>query len=87
MFATPFYLGLIDEVCKTRGLDPTTAVVRVGMDGGQGSFKVVMNIYDPADNEHGKHGDKYKNTGKFIIYLCVGMKFKVTACLGQWIIF
>ena len=53
MFATHIYLGLIDEVCKTRGLDPTKAVVRVGMDGGQGSFKVVVNIYDPADNQHG----------------------------------
>jgi hypothetical protein len=34
-----------------RGLDPSTTIVRVGTDGGGGSFKVIANIFDPEKKQ------------------------------------
>ena len=40
---------LIKEICSQRNLNPNDCLIRIGVDGGQGSVKVVMNIFDPED--------------------------------------
>ena len=39
---------LVNEVCSFRKLDLFNSVVRVGIDGGQGSLKIIMNVLDPT---------------------------------------
>ena len=36
----------IDHIIEKRGLDKEKVLVRVGLDGGQGSFKVVVSIFE-----------------------------------------
>ena len=36
---------LIKEICSQRNLNPNDCLIRIGVDGGQGSVKVVMNIF------------------------------------------
>lgn len=38
--------SLIDHVCTSRGLELNKIIVRIGIDGGQGSLKVIMNVFD-----------------------------------------
>ena len=38
----------INHLIKQRGLDPTTALIRVGIDGGGGSLKLCVSVIDPA---------------------------------------
>ena len=40
----------IDHIIKKHGLDKEKVLVRVGLDGGQGSFKVVVSIFE-RDND------------------------------------
>ena len=42
---------LIVHLCEERELVLQDAVVRIGIDGGQSSMKVVMNIFDPEHPE------------------------------------
>ncbi|XP_047137177.1 uncharacterized protein LOC124813752 [Hydra vulgaris] len=36
---------LVDEICKQRDIVLQESIVRIGIDGGQGSIKVVMNLF------------------------------------------
>lgn len=42
---------LVVEICEQRGLNPNSCIIRVGVDGGQGSLKLVINIFDPDNLE------------------------------------
>ena len=59
--------AFIEHVIKERGLDRDKVLVRVGMDGGQGSFKVVASIfetdYDPEITLSSKEGPGTRLTG------------------------
>ena len=46
---------LIKEVCSQRNLSSNDCMIRIGMDGGQGSLKVVMNLFDPEDMNNDKN--------------------------------
>lgn len=39
----------VNHVCDERNINIHDAVVRIGIDGGQGSLKVIINIFDPSD--------------------------------------
>ena len=56
-----------DHIVKERGLDREKVMVRVGLDGGQGSFKVVVSIfetdYDPEITFSEKEGPGTRLTG------------------------
>ena len=39
---------LVNEVCSFRKLDLFNSVVHVSIDGGQGSLKIIMNMFDPT---------------------------------------
>jgi hypothetical protein len=45
------------HIIKERGLNPAEAIVRIGCDGGAGSFKVLVNIFDPSISEPEKQGN------------------------------
>ena len=61
------------DLIKEKGLDPTTATVRVGVDGGGGFFKICVNVFDSLEAEFKSAGDsietgsnsakKYLDTG------------------------
>lgn len=48
---------LVNHICHERSIHVQDALVRVGIDGGQGSLKVIMNIFDPAVVEEQTHKD------------------------------
>ena len=39
----------LNHLLKLRALNPKTTFIRVGMDGGGGSVKVLLSIFNPAD--------------------------------------
>ena len=39
---------LVNEVCSFRKLDLFNSVIHVGIDGGQGSLKIIINVFDPT---------------------------------------
>ena len=45
----------VEHVIKERGLDPAKTTVRIGLDGGQNTFKVMASIFD--DSESSDDGD------------------------------
>ena len=54
------------HACNVRGLDPTKAICRLGMDAGQGSLKGMVNIAEGEDTEEedeedGSGGDNRKS--------------------------
>jgi hypothetical protein len=51
------------HIIRERSLDPAEAVVRIGCDGGGGSFKVICNIFDPSLLDQEKKG--HLLTGSF----------------------
>ena len=59
--------AFIEHVIEQRGLDRAKVLVRVGLDGGQGSFKVVASIfetdYDPEVTFGSKEGPGNRLTG------------------------
>ena len=42
----------VDFVIKERGLNPARTTVRIGLDGGQDTFKVMASIFDDAEDAH-----------------------------------
>ena len=60
-------VGFIEHVITTRGLNRDKVLVRVGLDGGQGSFKVVASVfetdYDPEITFSPKEGPSSRLTG------------------------
>jgi hypothetical protein len=44
------------HIIRERGLNPAESLVRVGTDGGGGSFKVICNIFDASKVETEKKG-------------------------------
>ena len=61
----------IEHLIKLRGLDPTSALVRIGVDGGGGSVKVMVNVFDPVatgdaptDWSWSNHNEMLANGGK-----------------------
>ena len=52
---------LIKKICEHRKLNPYNCLIRVGIDGGQGSLKVIMNIFNPEELQSEKRN--MKNTG------------------------
>ena len=52
--------ALNEHICSIRGLEQDKVLVRVGIDGGQGSLKIIMNVFDREVNIYSKDT---KNTG------------------------
>ena len=50
--------AFVDFIIKERKLDPSKTVVRIGLDGGQDSFKIVASIFDDASDEVEEDGDE-----------------------------
>jgi hypothetical protein len=46
--------GLVQHVMKERSLDPAKTLVRIGLDGGGGSLKVIASIFEPEKENCGK---------------------------------
>ena len=38
----------IKHLLKLRGLDPMKTLIRLGIDGGQGSLKILVSVFDPT---------------------------------------
>ena len=38
----------VNHLIKQRGLDPNKTLVRIGLDGGGGSLKIMVSIFDPS---------------------------------------
>ena len=49
------------ELLKLRGLDPTSAFIRISLDGGGSFFKVIINIFDCHRNND--DSDEFLNSG------------------------
>ena len=69
--------AFFDHIVEERGLDREKLLVRVGLDGGQGSFKVVVSIfetdYDPEITFTEKEGPGSRLTGSnrmLMMFLC-----------------
>ena len=53
-------ISLVNHVCTARGLEIDNVIIRVGIDSGQESLKVIMNIFNREVNYDSKEA---KNTG------------------------
>ena len=53
-------ISLVNHVCTARGLEIDNVIIRVGIDSGQGSLKVIMNVFNREVNYDSKEA---KNTG------------------------
>ena len=53
--------GYVLDLIQERQLDPTTAMVRISIDGGQGFLKICTNIFDPKELQ--SHDQKYLDSG------------------------
>ena len=66
--------SVFDHIIDERGLDRTKVLIRVGPDGGQGSFKVIVSIfetdYDPDITFSEKEGPGNRLFG-CLLWLCV----------------
>ena len=57
--------ALILHLCDLRDLDVLKAIVRIGIDGGQGSLKIIMSLFDPDDL--GAKDELYSGVNKVIV--------------------
>ena len=63
---------LIMHICDERNIVLQEAMIRIGIDGGQSSLKVVMNIFDPNEPEAvGSDNQKYTGVNKMIVLALV----------------
>ena len=54
----------INEIVRQRGLDPTTAFVRISLDGGGGFLKVIVNVFDTEELDDSESNSTiFKNSG------------------------
>ncbi|XP_047129471.1 uncharacterized protein LOC124809426 isoform X1 [Hydra vulgaris] len=53
-------VSLVNHVCIARGLEVENVIIRIGIDSGQGSLKVIMNVFNREVNYDSK---ETKNTG------------------------
>ena len=65
MTYVPDPTALILHLCDLRGLDVMKAIVRIGIDGGQGSLKIIMSLFDPDDL--GAKDELYSGVNKVIV--------------------
>ena len=63
--------GLILHVINLRRLDPSTALVRIGYDGGGNSSKILCNVFDPETIEQQNTGEKDTGVNKAFILALV----------------
>ena len=54
--------ALVAYILEQRQYDPYNHIVRIGLDGGGGMFKIIMNIIDTTDCRHSRTGI-FKDTG------------------------
>ena len=52
----------VQHLIKVRGLNPATAMVRVGMDGGGGSMKILVSVSDPTQTGNTPEGWNWSET-------------------------
>ena len=57
--------ALILHLCELRDLDVMKAIVRIGIDGGQGSLNIIMSLFDPDDL--GAKDELYSGVNKVIV--------------------
>ena len=63
---------LIRHICNEREMVMEEMCVRIGIDGGQGSVKVVMNIFDPDNpDQASSDGQKFTGVNKMIVLALV----------------
>ena len=63
---------LIFHVCKERNMTVQDTIVRLGIDGGQSSLKVVINIFNPDEPDSaGPDGQKFTGVNKMIVLALV----------------
>ena len=81
-----------DHIIAERGLDREKVLIRVGLDGGQGSFKVIVSIfetdYDPDITFSTKEGPGNRLTGSsrmLVMALCDDLQVKYFFRLNQGI--
>ena len=81
-----------DHIIAERGLDREKVLIRVGLDGGQGSFKVIVSIfetdYDPDITFSTKEGPGNRLTGSsrmLVMALCDDLQVKYIFRLSQGI--
>ena len=81
-----------DHIIAERGLDREKVLIRVGLDGGQGSFKVIVSIfetdYDPDITFSTKEGPGNRLTGSsrmLAMALCDDLQVKYFFRLNQGI--
>ena len=63
---------LIRHICNKREMIMEDMCVRIGIDGGQASLKVVMNIFDPDNPDQvSSDGQKFTGVNKMIVLALV----------------
>ena len=60
--------AFITHVIGERNLDAEKVIVRVGLDGGQGSFKVVGSIFETTSHEVDTPGEKLAGANKLLVF-------------------
>ena len=77
-----------DHIIAERGLDREKVLIRIGLDGGQGSFKVIVSIfetdYDPDITFSEKEGPGNRLTGSsrmLVMALCDDLQVNNFGCL------
>lgn len=63
--------GMIEYICNERGIHPTQAMVRVGIDSGASSLKVVMNILNPENETTENQVAKDSGVNRLIVIAVV----------------
>ena len=60
--------AFISYIIGERDLDPEKAIVRVGLDGGQGSFKVVASIFETGPLQKDSPGELLTGANKLLVF-------------------
>lgn len=62
--------ALVTHVLNIREYDPFNHLVRIGLDGGGGMFKIVMNVIDTTINVIGNTKKRFRNKMNAVIGCC-----------------